>query len=126
MKSYGLKQESKHIIYFDANNLYCCVMSKLFPTSGFKCIDPKQFDSNKYTNNSSKGCVLKVEIHNDYPLAPHKIETKRGMLSKYLLKITDLFNIPIENVKKLVPNFFDGEKYVIHYKNLKIYLRIGF
>ena len=31
----------------------------------------------------------------------------------YKLKIADLYNIPIGIVKKLVPNFFDKEKYVI-------------
>ena len=41
------------------------------------------------------------------------------------LKIADLYNIPIGNVKKLVPNFFDKEKYVIYYENLKLYLRLG-
>ena len=49
---------------------------------------------NKYTNNSSKGCVLEVdleypkelrELHNDYPLAPDKLEIKREILSDYLL-----------------------------------------
>ena len=33
------------------------------------------------------------------------------MLSDYQLKIADLYNISIGNVKKLVPNFFDKEKY---------------
>ena len=33
--------------------------------------------------------------------------------------------IPIGNFKKLVPNFFDKEKYVIHYENLQLYLRLG-
>ena len=48
------------------------------------------------------------------------------MLSEYQLKIDDLYNIPIGNVKKLVPNFFDKEKkYVIDYENLKLYLRLG-
>ena len=47
------------------------------------------------------------------------------MLSEYQLKIDDLYNIPIGNVKKLVPNLFDKEKYVIHYENLKLYLRLG-
>ena len=84
-----------------------------------KWIDPKEFDLNKYTGNSSKGCVLEVdleypielhELHNDYPLAPHKIEIKREMLSEYQLKIADLYNTPIGNIKKLVPNFFDKEK----------------
>ena len=46
-------------------------------------------------------------------------------MSDYQLKIADLCNIPIGNVKKLVPNFFDKEKYVIHYENLKFYLRLG-
>ena len=93
-----------------------------------------EFDLNKYTSNSSKGCVLEVdleypkelrELHNDYPLAPDKIEIKREMLSDYQVKIADLYNIPTGNVKKLVPNFFDKEKYVIHYENLQLYLRLG-
>ena len=47
------------------------------------------------------------------------------MLSEYQLKIDDLYNIPNGNVKKLVPNFFDKEKYVTYYENLKLYLRLG-
>ena len=82
MKSYDLKQESKHIIYLDANNLYGYAMSKFFPTSDLKRINPKEFDLNKYTSNSSKICVLEVdfeypkelrELPNHYPLAPDKI-----------------------------------------------------
>ena len=132
-KTYDTKQESKHI-YLDANNLYGFAMSKFFPTSGFKQIDPKEFDLNKYTSNSSRGYTLEVdheyqkelrELNNDYPLAPDKIETKRKMSSEYQLKITNLYNIPINNVKKLVPNFFNQEKYVLHYENLQLYLRRG-
>ena len=33
-------------------------MSKFFPTSGFKWIDFKEFNLDKYTSNSSKGCIL--------------------------------------------------------------------
>ena len=36
LKFYNPKQESKHIIYLDANNLYGHAMSKFLPTSGFK------------------------------------------------------------------------------------------
>ena len=39
------------------------------------------------------------------------------MLSEYQLKIADLHNIPIGNVKKLMSNFFVKEKYVLHYEN---------
>ena len=40
------KQESKHVIYLDAYNLRGYVMSKFVPTSGFRWIDPKEFDLN--------------------------------------------------------------------------------
>ena len=35
-------------------------MSKFLPTSGFKWIDPKDFDLIKSSSNSSKSCVLEV------------------------------------------------------------------
>ena len=63
LKFYDPKQELKHIIYLDENNLYGYAMSKFLPTSGFKWIDPKEFDLNKYTNNSSKRCVLKLILN---------------------------------------------------------------
>ena len=47
------------------------------------------------------------------------------MLPEYQLKIADLYNIPIGNVKKLVPHLFDKEKYVLYYDDLQLYLRLG-
>ena len=43
----------------------------------------------------------------------------------WVSNIADLYNIPIGNVKKSVHNFFDKEKYVPHYENLQLYLRLG-
>ena len=77
-------------------------MFKFIPISGFKWIDLKVFDLNKYTSSSSKGYVLEVdlkyikdlqELHNDYSLAPDKMEIKREILSDYRLKIANLYNI---------------------------------
>ena len=65
LKSYDPKQESKHIISLEANNLYGYAMYKFLLTSGFKWIDPKEFDLNKYSSNSSKGCVFEVDL--EYP-----------------------------------------------------------
>ena len=104
-------------------------MSKFLLTTGFKWIDPKESYLNKHTSNSSKACVLEGdlkypkelrELHIDCPLAPDEIETKRETLSDYQLKIADVYNIPISNIKKLVLNCFDKEKYMIHYGNLKL------
>ena len=80
---------------------------------------------NKYASNSSKECVLEVDLehlkqlrklHNDYSLAPDKKEFKRAMLSDYQLKIAHFYNVPTGNVKKLVSNFFDEDKYLLHYE----------
>ena len=105
-----ITQNKNQNVYLYANHLYGYAMSRFLPTSGFKWMDPEEFDLNKYTSNSWKGCVFEVdlqypkesrELHNDYPLAPDKTEIKREMLSEYQL------NIPIGNVKRLVPNSFD-------------------
>ena len=54
LKSYDPKHESKHIIYLDTKNLYVYALCKFLATGGFKWIDPKEFDLNKYTSNSAK------------------------------------------------------------------------
>ena len=118
LKSYDPKQELKYI-YLDVKNVYAYGMSNFFPTSRFKHTNAKEFDLNKYTSKSSKGCVLDIyleypkelwELHINYPLVPDKIETKREMLSEHQLKIADLYG---------------KEKYVFHYENLTLYLRLG-
>ena len=65
---------------------------------------------NVYTSNSSQ-VYLKYpkelwELYNYYPLAPDKIEIKKKMLSEYQLKVADLYNICIGNIKNVVPNLF--------------------
>ena len=45
-------------------------------------------------------------------------------MSKYLSMAAYFCNIPIGNVEKLVPNFFDKEMHVLHYENLQLYLRL--
>ena len=108
LKSYDLKQQSKHIIFSDANNLHGYAMSKFLPASGFKWIDPKEFDLNEYTCNTLKECVLGVDLkyskemqwlHNDYPLSSDEVEIRRKKLPEYKLRIADLYNIPIGKVK---------------------------
>ena len=62
LKIYKTKQELKYILYLDVSNLYDYSMSKLLSTSGFKRIHLKEFDLNKYSRNSSKSCVVEVDL----------------------------------------------------------------
>ena len=85
MKSYNQKPASKYIIYLEANSFYGCSMTKFLLAGGFKWIDPKKFDSNKYINDFLKNFVLEVdheypkelrELFNDYLSVPDEIEIK--------------------------------------------------
>ena len=59
-------------------------------------------------------CILEVDLeypkelhdlHNDFPLAPERLT--------------------IGNVEKLIPNFWDKKKYIVHHENLKLYEELG-
>ena len=46
-------------------------------------------------------------------------------MSKYCLKIANVYNITTGTVKKLVPNLMNKNNYVIHYRNLQQCLELG-
>ena len=139
MKDYDKikKAPSKYIMYLDANNLYGLAMSQYLPTGGFKWLSQKQIDKinlAKYEVDSKKGLILEVDLeypeklhdlHNDYPLAPEKLEVAKDMLSPYCKKIADKYEISIGLVQKLIPTLSKKEKYVLHYRNLQLYLDLG-
>ena len=109
-------------------------MPNFLPTDGFKLVDPKKLDSNRFNSNRSKSCVLEVdleyfnklcELYNDYSLVLDKTKIKWEMLCNYQFNITDFYKISIDNTKRLLPRFFDEEIYVIHYENLQLYLQLG-
>ena len=60
-------------------------------------------------------------LHNDYPLAPEKFKINQNILSKYCSDIANKYGIKIGEV----PNLGNKEKYVIHYRNLQLYLSLG-
>ena len=116
MKDYESDKEDEFIIYVDANNLYGWAMTQYLPYGGFKWLSKKEidkFDLNLVKQNSSAGYILEVDLeypcelhnfHNDYPLAPEKLEIRQDMLSKNCSDIADKYGIKSHGVNKLVPN----------------------
>ena len=124
-------------MYLDANNFYGWAMSQYLPTGRFRWMTQKQIDKidlTKYKEDSDKGIILEVdleyskelhELHNDYPLAAEKIKVTDNMLSKYCKNISDKYNISTGLVSKLIPTLNKKNKYVLHYRNLQLYLSLG-
>ena len=137
MKEYDEKAPSKYIMYLDANNLYGWAMSQYLPTGGFRWMTQKQINKinlAKYENDSKKGLILEVDLeypkklhdlHNDYPLAPEKVKVTDDMLSGYCKSIADKYGISRGLVHKLIPTLSKKEKYVLHYRNLQLYIDLG-
>ena len=124
-------------MHLDANNLYGWAMSQYLPTGGFKWMTQKQIDNidlAKYKEDSKNGLILEVDLkypqdlhnfHNDYPLAPEKVKVTDSMLSNYSKRIADKYNISTGLVYKLIPTLSNKEKYVLHYRNLQLYIDLG-
>ena len=64
-------------------------------------------------------------FHNDYPLAPEKLAIPYDILSNYCKKIADEHRIKVGDVKKLIPNLGNKTNYVLHYRDLQLYLSLG-
>ena len=47
------------------------------------------------------------------------------MLSKYCKEIADKHEIKVDDVKKLILNLGNETNYVVHYRNLQLYLPLG-
>ena len=112
-------------------------MSQYLPTGNFRWMTDKEInkiDLEKYKADGKKGLILEVDLeypqellnlHNDYPIAPEKIKVFNGMLSEYCKKIAEKYKISIGQVSKLIPTLRDKEEYVLHYRNLQLYLDFG-
>ena len=92
-----------------------------------------KFDVDLIKENSLNGYFLEVDLeypselhnfHKDYPLAPEKLKINSDMLSKYSSSIASNYGIKVGEVNKLIPNL-RNKKYVIHYKNLQLYISLG-
>ena len=134
MSSYNPSEESNYLMYLDANNLYGWAMSQPLPYKDFKWCSSSDIDLNKYDENSPEGIILEVDLdypqelhdlHNDYPCAAEKIKVTHDMLSAYCSNIKDQHKITSGQVSKLIPTLSDKKDYVLHYKNLQLYLSLG-
>ena len=129
------KKPSTFMTYLDANNLYGWAMSEYLSYGGFKWLkNVDGLDVMSVSEKSSIGYFLEGELeypdewhelHNDYPLVPEKLAASSDMFSKYCKKIADKYEIKVGDVKKLIPNLGSKTNYVVHYRNLQLYLSLG-
>ncbi|MCG7877069.1 MAG: DNA polymerase [Candidatus Thiodiazotropha endolucinida] len=138
-------QPISYIQYLDMNNLYGYAMTQKLPTGMFRFLNEdeiERLDILSIPEEGSVGMILEVsliypnEIHDrdaDYPLAPEKRRITDEELSPYAKRLWKKLNgqkeddklPPRSSVEKLITSLDDKNNYVLHYRNLQLYLRLG-
>ena len=104
-------------------------MSQSLLTGGFQWVDPQLGIAN-HPADAPEGYILEVDLeypeelhgaHNAYPLAPERMVVKKEWMSEYQISLGSNHT----EVEKLVPNLRDKSHYVLHYRNLQLYLSLG-
>ena len=89
---------------------------------------------NSISKKSLIGYILEVDLkypdelhvlHNDYPLVPEKLSIPYDMLSYYRKKIAGEYQTKFGDAIKLNLNLGNKTNYLLHYKNLLLYLSLG-
>jgi len=134
LTDYNPQQESNYIMYLDANNLYGWAMIQSLPSGNYKW--EKIDDMNEQfimslAKDCKRGYIFEVDLeypvelhdsHNDYPLAP---ESTSFNSSPFMQQIETKYDIKQSDINKLIPNLHDKKNYVVHYRNLQLYLSLG-
>ena len=84
--------------------------------------------------DATNGYIFEVDLeypaslhrqHNDYPLAPEKMKVSKEQMSPYQQRLINELGITSFETEKLVPTLMDKSRYVLHYRNLQLYLSLG-
>ena len=133
LEDFDRSKPTSYIQYLDANNLYGWAMSQHLPIGKFQWLTNDEINSLNIESiqpDSKKGYILDLEypielhnLHDAFPLAPESLIIPREWMSDYQRKL--LGDRPAPRVHKLVPNLRNKFKYVLHYRNLQLYLQLG-
>jgi hypothetical protein len=137
--SYDPTKESSYIIYYDMNNLYGTAMVESLPEKDFRFESDDataSFDFESVPDDGTIGHILEVDLdypnelhdkHSDYPLCPESLTVTAEELSPYTKSLMNKLAIkgPTKNCRKLISNLGGKRRYVLHYRNLKQYVKLG-
>ena len=129
---YVKSDENKKILYIDANNLYGWAMSQYLPYDDIK------FDGNvkledilDTPDDSEVGYFVEVDLKYpegirektvNFPFCPDNKFSPQDKFTEYMKKMKQ---DSYAKCKKLICDWTDKKKYLIHYRMLKFYVRHG-
>ena len=113
----------------DANNLYGYAMSQYLPLTDFTWLDQAEISKIDWLAQEDEqeyGYILCVDLvyppelhdrHNDYPLAPERMQIQPSMISETQVKLRAQYKLPRNSAyTKLVPSLQDKHEDLLHYR----------
>ena len=136
---YDKNKPSVHILYLDANNLYGRAMLDYLPCGNFEWVTELDQLKLQYflkvPDDSCTGYIIEcdfdypIHLHNfhcDYPLAPSKNKISYSQLSSYAKRVCDKHKLKSSvNTEKLMATLTNKNHYILHYRTLQLYVRLG-
>ncbi|XP_063934407.1 uncharacterized protein LOC135146183 [Zophobas morio] len=116
---YDPSQDSTYLMYFDVNNLYGAAMSQCLPYGKFEFVENFNIsDILDTSDNSTTGYIIECDL--DYPVDLHEIHSDLPLAPEHMIP-----PISRSKLKKLLLTLYPKKNYVIHYRNLKMYIKFG-
>lgn len=139
LPDYDSRKPSNYLLYLDANNLYGWAMSQPLPTGDFRWEDPLYFWNHcnaygSYPYVPGRGYVFEVDLlYNPssklrtkrFPLAPESKTIQPEDLSEYQRILLEAEGQTVGKVTKLLLDLKSKRNYVVHYRLLQYYLKLG-
>ena len=139
LETYDATKPNSFIQFLDANNLYGWACQQPLTMRNFRHLDKEEllnFDVMSISDYSDKGYLIEVSLsypsylhdkHNCFPLAPVKRSIRDEELSPYAKEAWKELRGKSKrpNNGKLLCTLEDKDYYVLHYRNLKLYLQLG-
>ena len=133
-------RDSNYLLYLDCTNLYGTAMRQPLPYSGFRWLEREEIDALNLSTVGAEddiGYILDVDLgypcrlhdlNSDYPLDPERRNIGEHKLSAYSKRFNYLknFHLPATGaVEKLITSLEDKKNYIVHYRTLQLYLKLG-
>ena len=131
--TYDSSLPNQNLIYLDANNLYGWAMSQSLPTHGFRFLQQDEISALKLqelSHDAEDDSRWIFTIQLTYMIVPMTTRSPPESLVIYrsMYSSTQQAVFPESAPQRKLtpkPNLRDKVKYVVHYRNLKLYLQLG-
>jgi len=134
---YNPEIDNSWIVYLDATNLYGNALCQYLPQGEFQWLSDREiidFDVTSIADDADYGYMIECDLsypnylhdsHNAYPLAPGSLKIEDSMLSDYSRELKNELNMKGKSQTKLCSDLGPKKNYVVHYRNLKFYVKHG-